>query len=87
MTVTVTDEDLAEFIDPSPHGPKGCVVGRALHALDPDRADLLRRAMGHPDALHSKIEEKMRSWDLRPYNGAVARHRKGECRCQEHGYV
>ena len=87
MTVTVTDDDLAEFdVYLTGPGPKGCVVGRALEALE-DEAGKLRKALAAPGIQHTQIERWLRDRDVNPYPGAVARHRNGECKCREHGYV
>lgn len=89
MTVT-TDTDLAEFTDDLRRpGPKGCLVGHALHdRLDPNEADKLRKALAAVGRVqHAQIERWLRDRGVSPYSGSVARHRNGECRCQEHGYV
>ena len=73
--------DLDRYRQRPKQGP-GCLVGRLLGDLDPDRADTLRRILADPHVVWSRVEDHSpEDFGVRIPAGTASRHARGRCAC------
>lgn len=77
------DEFVDEMLDLSFHrkGPD-CAVGTALSALPKEEAEGLTKALAMPAITGKAIQEWLKRRSFHVPHTTVARHRRGDCKCQ-----
>jgi hypothetical protein len=60
-----------------------CSVSVVLDQLDADRQASLRAALAEQRFQHTSIVRVLASWGHKVTSHTIARHRRGECRCEQ----
>lgn len=82
MSAAAKELDLSEFdVLRRPKGPP-CAVGVAIARLSPGESEKVHAAMEHGKTSRS-IAERLSEWSgVQVKEHSVARHRRGDCRCE-----
>ena len=73
--------DLSDLIGGQGRPAGTCKLGRALTKLDPDDAEVVRQAIGHPEGNVARIARWMADNGFLMAQQTVRRHRNGDCGC------
>ena len=77
------EPDLREFEVLSRRTPKKCVVARRIEALKPEDLEKVRAARAAEHISHNAIRTWLTKKGQRCDDGAIRRHRTGDCCCEQ----
>lgn len=77
-----TDPDLSEFFAAQAKKGPACAVTAIRERLTPDQLSRYEAALLNPDINAITVVRVLKGWGVPISDGAVRRHRRGVCACQ-----